>query len=376
MISIWEKETFYAPHDIVIAGSGFVGLWSAYYLKKKQPKLKICIIDRGVIPTGASTRNAGFACFGSVSELVSDAKTMGSENMLRLLKMRYKGLRRIQKNYAAKEIDLELTGGYELYETGSSCTTEELQENIKYLNTLLKPVTDTKNTFRLIDEELPQFGFGNTKHLVRNNLEGNLHSGKLLKALLTEVQAMGVHVFSATEIMQFEKAGESIQVVTNHFELFTGQLLICTNAFAKQLLPQLDVIPARGQVLLTSSIPNLPWKGSFHSDEGFYYFRNLGSKVLLGGARNKAFDEEETIEQKTTEFIQKELERYLANVVLPAHAGQYSIEHRWSGIMAMGTNKMPVMQEVQTGIFCAVRMSGMGVALAPVVGEAMAKMML
>jgi glycine/D-amino acid oxidase-like deaminating enzyme len=176
--------------------------------------------------------------------------------------------------------------------------------------------------------------------------------------------------------MQFEKAGESIQVVTNHFELFTGQLLICTNAFAKQLLPQLDVIPARGQVLLTSSIPNLPWKGSFHSDEGFYYFRNLGSKVLLGGARNKAFDEEETMEQKTTEFIQNELERYLANVVLPAYAGQYSIEHRWSGIMAMGTNKMPVMQEVQTGIFCAVRMSGMGVALAPVVGEAMAKMML
>ena len=56
MISIWEKETFYAPQDVVIMGSGFVGLWSAFYLMKKNPKLKITIVDRGIIPTGASTR--------------------------------------------------------------------------------------------------------------------------------------------------------------------------------------------------------------------------------------------------------------------------------------------------------------------------------
>ena len=51
-ISIWEKETFYAPQDIIIIGSGFVGLWSAFYLKKNHPKLKITIVDRGLIPTG------------------------------------------------------------------------------------------------------------------------------------------------------------------------------------------------------------------------------------------------------------------------------------------------------------------------------------
>jgi len=69
-VSIWEKETFYAPQDIVIVGSGFVGLWSAFYLKKKDPDLKITILDRGMIPTGASTRNAGFACFGSLNNYI------------------------------------------------------------------------------------------------------------------------------------------------------------------------------------------------------------------------------------------------------------------------------------------------------------------
>ncbi|WP_315816304.1 FAD-dependent oxidoreductase [Paraflavitalea speifideaquila] len=34
-ISIWEKESFYAPKDIIIIGSGLVGLWSAYYIKNK-----------------------------------------------------------------------------------------------------------------------------------------------------------------------------------------------------------------------------------------------------------------------------------------------------------------------------------------------------
>ena len=112
MISIWEKETFFAPYDIAIAGSGFVGLWSAYYLKKKNSKLRICIVDRGIIPTGASTRNAGFACFGSVSELIHDAQTMGTDKMLKLVEMRYKGLKRIQKVFKPGKIDFELCSGY------------------------------------------------------------------------------------------------------------------------------------------------------------------------------------------------------------------------------------------------------------------------
>src|SRR6478752_6675204 len=104
MISIWEKEKFFAPQDVIIAGSGFVGLWSAYYIKKKHPKAKVSIIDRGLIPTGASTRNAGFACFGSLSEVVYDGQAMGTDKMLQLVEMRYKGLERIQKYFSDKVI--------------------------------------------------------------------------------------------------------------------------------------------------------------------------------------------------------------------------------------------------------------------------------
>ena len=373
-ISVWEKETFFAPQDIVIVGSGFVGLWSAYYLKKKNPSLKITILERGMIPTGASTRNAGFACFGSLSEVMHDVQQMGTDRTLEIVEMRYKGLQRIQKMFK-HAIDFDLCGGYELYDPGTGLSTEALQHNADYINSLLKPITGTKKTYRLADDQLQDLAFGNTTHLVKNNLEGYLHSGKLVQALLQLVQSMGVQILTSIEVSSFTNKDDEVEITINQkIDLKARKLLLCTNAFTKQFYPELDLVPARGQVLLTSPISDLPWRGTFHSDEGYYYFRNLGDRVLLGGARNKAFADEETTTMQTSEFIQSQLETYLSEVVIPNQV--YKIEQRWSGIMAMGSEKSPIVKELSPNVFCAVRMSGMGVALAPVVGQNISKQIL
>lgn len=377
MISIWEKETFFAPQDVVIAGGGFVGLWSALYIKKKHPKANVSILDRGLIPTGASTRNAGFACFGSLTEVVHDAETMGLEKTLALIEMRFKGLEKIQKIFKPSKIDFELCGGYELFNAAQSMPLEKIQHYIDYLNVLLKNITGSKKTFRLTDDALETFGFGQTAHMVENKFEGFLHSGKLVQALMREVQAMGVQIFTGVEIKNFQSGEKNIEIFTAQNVTFsTRQLLICTNAFAKELLSESDIVPARGQVIVTSPIKNLPWRGSFHFDEGYYYFRNLGNRVLLGGARNIDFAGEQTTEFNITERIQTALENFLRQVILPHHTEPYTIEHRWSGIMGMGSEKSPIVKEVQPNIFCAVRMSGMGVALSPVLGKQMSEMLL
>jgi len=377
MISIWERETFFAPQDVIIAGSGFVGLWSAYYIKKKYPKAKVSILDRGLIPTGASTRNAGFACFGSLTEVVYDAETMGLEKTLALVELRYKGLERIQNVFSSSKIDFELCGGYELFDAAHSMPVDKINHYFSYLNSLLKEITVSKKTYRLTDDKLEHFGFGNTAHMVENRFEGYLHSGKLVQALMRKVQAMGVQIFSSIEIKLFQTAIDGIELTTDkNISFTTKQLLICTNAFAKELLPEADIVPARGQVLVTSPIKDLPWKGTFHFDEGYYYFRNLGNRVLLGGARNKDFEGERTAAFNTTDTIQLALENFLQHVILPNHKNSYTIEHRWSGIMAMGSEKSPIIKEVQPNIFCAVRMSGMGVALAPVIGQKMSELLL
>lgn len=373
-ISIWEKESFYAPKDIIIIGSGLVGLWSAYYIKKQNPKTSVAIIDRGIIPTGASTRNAGFACFGSVTELQADLTKMGEDKTLELVSMRYQGLQRIRKVLDEKLIDFEMCGGYELIASDNDPGEEALEEQITSLNKKLKQVTKNSQTFKLADKKISEFGFQHVAHLLENKLEGYLHSGKMCQALLQLVQSTGVIVFNGVEVTHFEKLHDKMVLYTNQPLRFTAaKILICTNAFAKELLPKIDITPARGQVLVTTPINGLKLNGTFHYDEGYYYFRNIGNRVLLGGARNKAFEEERTTEIITTDKIQKELERFLSHYILPGK--EYAITDRWSGIMGMGTEKMPIMQEVSSQVYCAVRMSGMGVALAPVIGEKVAEML-
>ncbi|MEP7257979.1 MAG: FAD-dependent oxidoreductase [Flavitalea sp.] len=373
--SIWEKETFYAPTDVTIIGSGFAGLWSAYFLKKNNPRLSVTIIERGIIPEGASTRNAGFATFGSLTELMHDAREMGEDNMLLMVKMRYQGLERIRKTFKKKETDFQLTGGYELITPHHPVSVKRLNEDIKWLNNKLSRKLNEKKIFELADQKINRFGLSKVNHLVENKMEGCLHPGKLCQSLLRTVQSMGITTLNQTNVTGYEKTTNGIRI-HNHqgLDLLTGKLLICTNAFVKPLLPQLNVQSARGQILLTAPIEGLKIKGAFHSDEGFFYFRNLGNRLLLGGARNKAFEEETTENMGISSTIQNELELFLKRHLLPDT--NYTITDRWSGIMGIGDVKMPIVKKIEDQVYCAVRMSGIGVALAPVIGEQVAEMMM
>lgn len=362
--SIWELETFYRKRDIVIVGAGFTGLWTAISLKENSPERSVLVVDRSAIPIGASTRNAGFACFGSLTEVISDSGKMGWEKTLELVKMRFEGLKKIQNYFKAKEIDFELCGGFEIIND------EEPLQRIDEVNQKLKPITGLAATYSLNPKKLEEFGLGNSKFLVENPVEGSLHSGKLLQKLLEKCQNMGVEFLFGTEVLDLEEGESSVKIIAENFEIEAEKLVIATNAFTRNLLPEIDLVPARGQILLTEPVENLKLKGTFHYDEGFYYFRNLGNRVLLGGARNQDFKNEETDELVTTVFLQNHLENFLKTVILPNQ--DFKISNRWSGIMAMGKEKSPIITKISDRQILAVRLSGMGVALAPKLGEMVA----
>jgi gamma-glutamylputrescine oxidase len=373
--SVWESESFFSPRDIIILGSGFTGLWSAYYLKKRYPDKKILILERGLIPSGASGRNAGFACFGSFTELLSDEQEQGEAEMLDLVEKRYRGLEKIGKKFSADQIDYENLGGYELVSPEQFPDLNLLRTRMDRLNGQLKKITGKQKTFQLNDSKIKTFGLGGSHHLIENKLEGQLHSGKLLEALVQLVHSVGVTILTQVEVKKMEPRpnGRIVLETGLPFSFESDQVLICTNAFVKSLLPELDVLPARGQVLLTEPVEGLKLKGTFHYDKGFYYFRNLGDRVLLGGARNKFIKEEETFSVEVSEPVQQELERFLKEIILPGQP--YRIHTRWSGTMAIGKEKKPILRKINEQIFCAVRMSGMGVALAPQLGKEISQMM-
>jgi glycine/D-amino acid oxidase-like deaminating enzyme len=249
-----------------------------------------------------------------------------------------------------------------------------LRTRIDNINNKLKKITGKQKTFQLNDSKIKTFGLGGSHHLIENKLESQLHSGKLLEALVQLVHSEGVSILTQVDVKKMQVLPDRVEIESNlPLTMYAEQVLVCTNAFAKTLLPDLDILPARGQILLTEPIDRLKIKGTFHYDEGFYYFRNLDNRLLLGGARNKFLTEEETFSAGTSEHVQDELERFLREIVLPDIP--YKINMRWSGTMAIGKEKKPIVQKINERLFCAVRMSGMGVALAPQVGKRVADMM-
>lgn len=152
------------------------------------------------------------------------------------------------------------------------------------------------------------------------------------------------------------------------------KLLITTNGFAKQLLPELDVHPGRAQVLVTSQIPSLKFQGTYHLDEGYFYFRDYKNRVLLGGGRNLDFQSETTYSHQTTDLIQDHLEHLLKTVIIPET--DFQIEYRWAGTLGLGKAKAPVISAINERVFCGVRMGGMGVAIGSQAGEDLAELVL
>ena len=143
--------------------------------------------------------------------------------------------------------------------------------------------------------------------------------------------------------------------------------MVATNGFARQLLPQLQVEPARNQVLITQPIDNLSVKGCFHYDRGYFYFRNIDNRILLGGGRNLAKEAEATAAFGLTTFIQDALVKLLETVILPQQNVQ--VAQFWSGIMGVADVKKPIVQNTSENVTVSVRMGGMGVAIGSLVGE-------
>ncbi|MCW3161210.1 NAD(P)/FAD-dependent oxidoreductase [Chryseobacterium oryctis] len=367
MNSIWELETFYRKRNVIIVGAGFTGLWTAISIKEKFPEKTVLIIEKNSIPLGASTRNAGFACFGSLTEIIADSKKMGWEKTLELVKMRFDGLQKIQNYFKNSEIDFELCGGFEILNN------DEPLHKIDEVNEKLKLITGIDKTYFLSQNKIKEFGLEKSKFLIENPFEGSLHSGKLLQKLLQKCQELKVEFLFGTEVQQVVENAHDVKVqLSEELSIKTDKLIHCTNAFASKFLTEEEIIPARGQIILTEPIENLKLKGTFHYDEGFYYFRNLGNRILLGGGRNQDFKTEETTAFETTDFLQNHLENFLREIILPNQNIEISL--RWSGIMAMGIEKNPIVKQVSERQFCAVRLSGMGVALAPKIGEVITEM--
>lgn len=367
-LSYWEQKSFFENIDFLVIGAGIVGYSTALHLRKSHPSSKIVILERAYLPSGASSKNAGFACFGSATELFDDIQNFGEDVVWETVQMRWKGLQYLRSIIGDDNLKLEINGSWDLITKDESSLFNKVKDQIKHYNVKIKEITGESEVYSIDDDVASAFGFEGVLTSFYNRLEGQIDTASMNKRFFELVTKQNIQVLFGIEVQSLDTEVAN----TNIGEIDFKKAFICTNGFAKQFIPDGDIEPARAQVLVTDKIEELKIKGTFHYQRGYYYFRNIDGRVLFGGGRNLDFKGETTTEMQTTERIVDELNRLLQNVILPNQ--KYKIDYQWAGIMGVGAIKKPIIKEVSPNVYCGVRLGGMGVAIGTLVGKELAEM--
>lgn len=374
MLSYWEKAHF-TSYDAIFIGGGITGLNAAIEFKKQSPNADVAVLERGIFPSGASTKNAGFACFGSITELIDDLSHMTKDEVLNLVQKRYVGLLRMRELLGDEYIGYAPCGGYELITARESYALEEVER----LNAFLHPIFE-QDVYRENKAWVNDFVLDNNtvQSIVLNQLEGKVNTGLLMRRLIALAQETGIMLLTGAEVTDVQEGEKeallTVKTNTGNVQLRTPRLGICTNGFAQKLFPKSGIKPGRGQVLITEPIPDLKLRGTFHYDRGYYYFRDHEERLVLGGGRQLDYEGEATTEFSLTEQITNALDALLQDVLLPGR--KVKIAQRWAGIMGFGNNKKYLLKQHSPHVWWGFGLNGMGVALGNILGAELAEIML
>ena len=367
--SYWEKATWLQNVDHLVVGGGIVGLFSALFLRERYPNQSILVVEKDTWGAGGSTKNAGFACFGSPSEVLDDLNNLGEVETQILIQQRWEGLQLLRSQLGDSNIGYEPCGGIELFRASQNELLRQVRGHLSQINTLVSEVVG-QSCYSENNELLQKHGLQGFQTAFINPLEGAIHTGKMYKSLILKCRKASIEILNGFEIQELNEKSDFVEVKVSRGYFNASQVHVCTNGFARLLLPELDVHPARNLVLVTSPIPDLKLHSTFHMERGYFYFRHIEGRVLIGGGRHLDPDKESTTDQEINPLIKDALLSLLREEILPGQT--FDIAYEWTGVLGIGERRTAIVQSVSNRINCGVRMGGMGVAIGSLIGRKMA----
>lgn len=246
--------------DVVIAGGGFVGLWTALRLKELDPACDVVILERDVCGGGASGRNGGMA-LSWWPKLSSLTAMCGPDEALRLARASEQAISEIEAFTVANGIDAEFDRGGMLWTATAPAHVGAWEGVLAQCE-----AAGVAPFERLAPEEVVR-RTGSTLHLagILEPQAATVHPAKLARGLRRVALERGIRIHEGTEVTGFSRTRPLI-VTTSHGEVHADRLVIATNAWSRAI-PELrrTFVTVTSDIVATPPIPErlaeIGWTG-------------------------------------------------------------------------------------------------------------------
>lgn len=361
-LSYWNQknsEQKKVQADICIVGGGISGLSTAFWINKEDPNLKVAILEKDQMGSGATGRNAGFITCGSVEHFNRMVSKHGEEQALEIWRFAETNMDLLQNEIFKKKTpkSFKQRGAFSL--AAQETEFNELKNVASLMSKHSIPVEVLKAND--VESRLGAQGFvGGIKYLK----DGEVDPLELLKCVADQVNA---DFFENCEVSKVEDIGNGLRkVVTANLEVECTLVIYCTNGYLSALDSYFEdkVFPTRGQIMVLEPVKPFmegPCYANFYLD----YFRQLmDGSLLIGGFRQLEADTEKGFSDHTTETIQSALHDFVKNH-LPAFKDA-NVSHRWAGVMGFSVDGEPMIGSLPTDnqIFFSGGFTGHGIGMA------------
>ena len=257
--------------DVAIVGAGYSGLWSAYYLLKENPELKVVIVDAQIAGFGASGRNGGWCSALFPASLHNIATRSSREDALALHAHLADAVDEVGRVLQAENIDADFAKGGTITLVRSDVQAQRAADEIAQAK-----------EFGLDDAQLQYLDAEQTKsQLHATQVRGAtftpncaaINPAKLVRGLALAVEKLGATIYEHSPARDIKPG----QVIGSHFALRAPIVLRATEGFTPSLSSyKRNLAPVYSLVIATEPLSDELWSSiGLHQRETFSDFRRL-----------------------------------------------------------------------------------------------------
>ncbi len=355
--------------DFCVIGGGFTGLGAALALAQMGRSVRL--VEMGPIGWGASGRNGGQIHVGWEQSQTWIAKKLGPDAARAIWRGAIEARAHLDTLLDLAPDRCEFRPGlvYADHRPGHVAATHAYVALMRdtYGHDSLTPLS--RDAMRAMVDSADYHGGS------FDAMGGHCHPLKLALAMARAARAAGAMLHAHTPCTDLAPDGSGWRVTTPHGVIRAGQVLDASGAYARALVPQADahVLPVNSYIATTAPLDpvvaqTLIRGGAAVSDARFvpYYFRvTTDHRLLFGGGESYGY----RMPRDIAAFVRPHLAR-----VFPQLA-DVPISHAWGGSLAITPNRLPFVMEPRPGLHAVNGFSGLGVALAPWLGQAVGRAM-